>query len=187
MVYRENIAAVLHAAHDLRMASGVIRSGPSSIRLIGLALSRKNGPLRNRRKEVKQREMYPPGRQAPTYIWRRDLEVQIHVRATGICGSDLHYYHEGGLGPYRLEPGNPMILGHESSGVVVQLGPGVTSLKVGDRVAIEPGRACGACDRCTQGEYNLCPRMKFASSLRLGPNHGSLRRYVCCPEKMCHR
>ncbi|KAF7732738.1 hypothetical protein EC973_000009 [Apophysomyces ossiformis] len=80
-----------------------------------------------------------------------------------------------------------MVLGHESAGVVTKVGEGVTSLKVGDRVAIEPGRACQACDRCFEGRYNLCPEMKFSASLLQGPNDGSLRRYVCFPHYLCHR
>ncbi|KAI9488987.1 sorbitol dehydrogenase-like protein [Zychaea mexicana] len=117
-------------------------------------------------------------------------EVLINIRATGICGSDLHYYLDGTMGPLKLDPRSPMILGHESSGIVTQLGPGVTGLEIGDRVAIEPGRACQECRYCKEqgGQlYNLCPKMKFLGSLRQGPNDGSLRRYACFPAYLCHK
>lgn len=113
------------------------------------------------------------------------LEVQINVKATGICGSDLHYYHTGRLGPRILE--KPMILGHESCGIITQVGEGVLNLHIGDRVVIEPGLACSQCQLCLQGRYNLCPKMKFSSSLLGGVNHGTLRDYVCFPSHLCHK
>ncbi|CAO0802117.1 unnamed protein product [Mucor circinelloides] len=100
-------------------------------------------------------------------------EVQIKVKVTGICGSDIHYYHKGRLGPRVLE--RPMILGHESCGIITRVGTDVTDFQVGDRVVIEPGRACSQCQLCLQGRYNLCSKMKFASSLMNGVNHGTLR------------
>ncbi|KAI8096353.1 sorbitol dehydrogenase-like protein [Halteromyces radiatus] len=114
-------------------------------------------------------------------------EVLLRIKATGICGSDLHYYLDGGLGPRRIDSSKPMILGHESAGIVVSIGDDTTKLKVGDRVVIEPGRSCGVCSYCCQGRYNLCPKMKFSSSLLQGPNDGSLCRYACFPENLCHR
>jgi L-iditol 2-dehydrogenase len=80
-------------------------------------------------------------------------EVLIRVKAVGICGSDIHYYEHGEIGRYKVE--DPLILGHEVSGEVVEVGAGVTTLKVGDRVAIEPGVTCGRCSYCKNGRYNL--------------------------------
>ncbi|KAI9278548.1 chaperonin 10-like protein [Phascolomyces articulosus] len=120
----------------------------------------------------------------------RNGEVLVNIRATGICGSDLHYYLDGKMGNLQIEPSKPMILGHEAAGVVTELGPGVTDLKIGDRVAIEPGRSCQKCRYCTEDggvEYNLCPKMKFLGSIRQGPNHGSLRRYASFPAYLCHK
>lgn len=80
-----------------------------------------------------------------------------------------------------------MILGHESCGIITGVGTGVTDFQVGDRVVIEPGRACAQCQLCLQGRYNLCSKMKFSSSLMNGVNHGTLREYVCFPSHLCHR
>ena len=73
-------------------------------------------------------------------------EVAINVEAGGICGSDLHYYHNGGFGTVRIV--EPMILGHEVAGRVSAVGSDVTGLSVGDLVAINPSRPCGTCEYC---------------------------------------
>src|ERR1035437_10084646 len=73
-------------------------------------------------------------------------QVMVRVGAGGICGSDLHYYNHGGFGAVRLK--EPMILGHEVAGTVAAVAPGVTRVAVGDRVAINPSRPCGACKYC---------------------------------------
>jgi L-iditol 2-dehydrogenase len=81
----------------------------------------------------------------------------VNIKVTGICGSDVHYWQSGGVGSFIVK--KPMVLGHESAGIIAAVGPGVTHLKVGDRVALEPGVACRMCDQCKQGRYNLCPEM----------------------------
>ena len=78
-------------------------------------------------------------------------EVLVKLDYVGICGSDIHYYETGRIGDYVVEP--PFVLGHEPGGVVVEVGSGVTDLKVGDRVALEPGKTCGHCEFCRQGKY----------------------------------
>jgi L-iditol 2-dehydrogenase len=89
-------------------------------------------------------------------------EVQVRVAAVGICGSDLHNYTEGGIGdsPCRY----PMVLGHEPAGTVLKTGEGVTGIAAGDRFALEPAIACGACEMCRAGRANLCDNMRFMSS-----------------------
>jgi threonine dehydrogenase-like Zn-dependent dehydrogenase len=81
----------------------------------------------------------------------------VNIQATGICGSDVHYWTHGSIGHFVLKA--PMVLGHESAGTVTAVGEGVSHLKVGDRVALEPGVPCRRCDMCKTGKYNLCPDM----------------------------
>jgi L-iditol 2-dehydrogenase len=91
-------------------------------------------------------------------IKNRD-EVLIKIKSVGVCGSDIHYYKEGKIGEFIVK--EPLILGHESSGIIEEVGKDVKNLKVGDKVAIEPGIPCRKCDYCKEGRYNLCPDVKF--------------------------
>lgn len=77
-----------------------------------------------------------------------------------------------------------MVLGHESSGIVTSVGPSVTTLSIGDRVALEPGVPCRRCARCKAGKYNLCPDMKFAAT---PPYDGTLCKYYCMPADLCYK
>lgn len=77
-------------------------------------------------------------------------EVLVKLEYVGICGSDLHYYETGAIGNYVVEP--PFVLGHEPGGTVVEVGENVKHLKVGDRVALEPGKTCGHCEFCREGK-----------------------------------
>jgi L-iditol 2-dehydrogenase len=105
-------------------------------------------------------------------------EVLLGVSAVGICGSDLHYYREGGLGGLTVE--EPLILGHEFAGRVEAVGPGV-SLPVGTRAAVEPGRSCGRCEPCVEGHPNLCPAIRFCGS---PPVDGALRERMLYPAEL---
>ena len=89
----------------------------------------------------------------------KDDEVLVKLEYVGICGSDLHYYETGAIGDYVVEP--PFVLGHEPGGTVVEVGKNVKHLKVGDRVALEPGKTCGHCEFCKTGRYNLCSDVVF--------------------------
>ncbi|XP_019627053.1 PREDICTED: sorbitol dehydrogenase-like [Branchiostoma belcheri] len=109
-------------------------------------------------------------------------EVQIAMHSVGICGSDVHYWVHGAIGDFVVRA--PMILGHEASGTVSEVGEGVTHLKVGDRVAIEPGVPCRYCDYCKGGRYNLCLEMKFCAT---PPVDGSLARYYVHPADFCFK
>lgn len=100
-------------------------------------------------------------------------EVQLRMQKVGICGSDVHYWQEGRIGD-RFVVTAPMLLGHECSGVVTKVGEGVTHLKLGDRVAIEPHGVCSKCDQCKTGRYNLCPNVFF---LATPPDSGALAQY----------
>lgn len=109
-------------------------------------------------------------------------EVTLHIIATGICGSDCHFQHEGHIGDKVVE--GEFILGHESSGIVAKIGSDVTDLKVGDRVSIEPGASCGVCEQCTTGAYNGCSKVEFKST---PPYQGLMRTYVNHPARLCHK
>jgi L-iditol 2-dehydrogenase len=100
-------------------------------------------------------------------------EVLVEVRAVGVCGSDVHYYEHGRIGPHAVR--EPLILGHESGGVIVQQGPGGTRHQIGQRVALEPGVPCGACQQCRTGRYNLCAEVRFFAT---PPVHGTFANYV---------
>uniref|UniRef100_A0A2C9K2D6 Sorbitol dehydrogenase n=1 Tax=Biomphalaria glabrata TaxID=6526 RepID=A0A2C9K2D6_BIOGL len=109
-------------------------------------------------------------------------QVQLKMEQVGICGSDVHYWTHGRIGDFIVKA--PMVLGHEASAVVSKLGPDVTTLKVGDRVAIEPGVPCRTCHFCKSGRYNLCPDMKFCAT---PPYHGNLARYYVHAADFCFK
>lgn len=111
-----------------------------------------------------------------------DNEVLVRLEYVGICGSDLHYYENGRIGHYVVEP--PFVLGHEPGGTVVETGRNVKNLKVGDRVALEPGKTCGHCEFCKKGQYNLCPDVIFFAT---PPVDGVFQEYVAHPEDLCFR
>ncbi|EEP82185.1 hypothetical protein UREG_07050 [Uncinocarpus reesii 1704] len=113
-------------------------------------------------------------------------EVQIAVCATGICGSDLHYYRHGRNGDFVVRA--PLCLGHESAGKVIAVAPDVTALRVGDRVALEVGIPCRKCTFCSQDRYNLCHSMRFRSSAAVFPHlDGTLMDVTNHPASMCHK
>ncbi len=105
----------------------------------------------------------------------------VHVRATGICGSDLHYLRHGAIGAFVVRA--PMILGHESAGEIVAVGAGVDRDRMGQLVAIEPGIPCRCCSACKSGHYNLCPDMQFAAT---PPVHGTLQKHYLVPADFAH-
>jgi L-iditol 2-dehydrogenase len=104
-----------------------------------------------------------------------DHQVQIRVRATGICGTDMHYFQNGRNGIYVVK--EPLILGHEAAGEISAVGKNVTEFKIGDRVLMEPQRPCEKCVVCRRGRYNLCDQMKFSGSASCYPMvQGSLQQ-----------
>ncbi|WP_276354552.1 NAD(P)-dependent alcohol dehydrogenase [Cohnella caldifontis] len=100
-------------------------------------------------------------------------EALVRIRAVGLCGSDVHYYEHGKIGPYVVE--KPIVLGHEAAGDVVAVGREVRHLSVGQRVTIEPGVTCGRCVHCKSGRYNLCPDVRF---LATPPYDGAFCEYI---------
>lgn len=105
-------------------------------------------------------------------------EVQLQIRAVGICGSDLHGYL--GLTGRRTPP---MIMGHEFTGVVAALGEQVTDFAIGDRVACYPVDFCGTCTKCRAGQQHLCPNRRQFGVLS---ENGAMAEYLCVPAKTCY-
>lgn len=108
-------------------------------------------------------------------------QVLVRVESVGICGSDVHYYKHGKIGPFVVE--KPLILGHELSGVISEVGSAVDSKRIGERVAVEPQRACGKCEQCIAGRYNLCPDMEFYAT---PPIDGAFCEFVRIQSKFAY-
>ncbi|MGH8714344.1 MAG: L-idonate 5-dehydrogenase [Casimicrobiaceae bacterium] len=112
-------------------------------------------------------------------------QVLIRLGAGGICGSDLHYYYEGRNGSFVIR--EPLVPGHEASGVVAKVGPGVTRVKPGDNIAVSPSHACGQCDYCREGREQLCRNMRFLGSASLYPHvQGMFCEYFVLGERQCY-
>jgi L-iditol 2-dehydrogenase len=108
-------------------------------------------------------------------------EVLVKVSAVGVCGSDTHYFDHGRIGRFVVD--QPLVLGHEASGVIAEVGPGVTGRRVGQRVSIEPGRPDFTCEQCLAGRYNLCPDMRFFAT---PPVDGAFAELVVVHQAMAH-
>ena len=111
-----------------------------------------------------------------------DEDVMVHILANGICGSDIHFYHEGRLGPFKVE--SPYIPGHEAIGIVTQIGAHVpNSTLLGKRVIVEPGIPCRSCTFCKTGRYNLCQSVRFLSA---PPIDGTFADFAAVPWDFVH-
>lgn len=123
---------------------------------------------------IEEREMPTPG----------PGQVLVRLETGGICGSDLHYYHQGGFGAVRLR--EPMILGHEVAGRIETLGPDASGLAPGQRVALSPSRPCHACRFCHAGQPNHCLNMRFYGSAMPFPHiQGAFREYIVADVAQC--
>jgi L-idonate 5-dehydrogenase len=111
-------------------------------------------------------------------------QVMVNVGMGGICGSDLHYFHNGGFGTVRLL--EPMVLGHEVAGTVAAVGADVADLKIGDKVAVNPSQPCGTCKFCLEGLPNQCLEMRFyGSAMRMPHVQGAFRNMLLCNAGQC--
>ncbi len=111
-------------------------------------------------------------------------EVRLCLARGGICGSDLHYYNHGGFGAVRLR--EPMVLGHEVSAVIEELGEGVEGLKIGGLVAVSPSRPCRTCRFCQEGLHNQCLNMRFYGSAMPFPHiQGAFREVLVADALQC--
>ena len=113
-------------------------------------------------------------------------QVLIKVECVGVCGSDVHYFHDGRCGTFLVDKERdiPFMLGHECSGTVVEVGSEVTDLKVGDRVCCEPSVTCGKCEFCKTGHYNLCKEVTFWAT---PPIQGCYMKYVPFQADLCYK
>ncbi|RQM47380.1 L-idonate 5-dehydrogenase [Paraburkholderia bannensis] len=106
-----------------------------------------------------------------------DHQLLVRIRAGGICGSDLHYFNHGGFGTVRIK--EPMILGHEVSGVITRVGRNISDIQAGTRIAISPSRPCGACEYCQKGLQNHCVDMRYYGSAMRTPHvQGAFRQEI---------
>ncbi|XP_042899421.2 sorbitol dehydrogenase [Parasteatoda tepidariorum] len=112
----------------------------------------------------------------------RPNEVLLKVHYVGICGSDIHLWKKGGFGDFLVKEN--IVLGHETSGVVIKTGDKVKHLKPGDKVCVEPGVPCSKCEFCKKGRYNLCPTTRYDDPTA---EFGSLCRYYCQDADYCFK
>ena len=105
-------------------------------------------------------------------------EVLVRMKRVGVCGSDIHFYLEGRIASFVVE--EPLVLGHECSGEIAEVGAEVTGTEVGQRVIVEPGFVCGKCQYCRAGRYNLCKEVDFYGA---PPYDGAFAEYVPAPEQ----
>ena len=111
-------------------------------------------------------------------------QALVKMGAAGICGSDMHYFRDGQIGKFKIQ--EPLIPGHEASGVIASLGANVTGLEERQRVAINPSHPCGTCSRCREGRENLCDSMFFLGSASVFPHaQGMFREYFLISAKQC--
>lgn len=117
--------------------------------------------------------------------------VRVKVMSVGICGSDLSYFFKGEIAGITFDFPNISsmrfagVMGHEASGVVIEVGSSVSQLSLGDRVALEPGVPCGDCRECLGGKYNLCPSVLFLGSF-ISNHSGALTESIIHPARWCH-
>ena len=126
------------------------------------------------------------GRQLKVHLPVHPDKILLKIECVGVCGSDVHYFHEGQCGTFFLDKTRdiPYMLGHEAAGVVVEVGANVKNLRIGDRVCCEPGKACGKCEMCRAGKYNLCRDVIFWAT---PPVQGCYMRYVEFYADLCFK
>ena len=126
---------------------------------------------------IRQMEM----QEIPTPRITKGNEVLIKMKVVGVCGSDVHYYSLGKIGSQVVQ--YPYPVGHEGSGEVIEVGSGVTRVKPGDRIAIEPAMPCWECDQCKAGRPHTCRKLRFLGCP--GQADGCLSEYIVMPEESC--
>lgn len=120
--------------------------------------------------------------EVPRPTLERPTDVLVQMARVGVCGSDVHYFAEGGIGSQRVA--YPWTVGHEGAGTVAEVGAAVTRVKPGDHIAIDPAQPCGACDQCHQGRPHTCLHLNFLGCP--GQIEGCLSEYLRLPETCCY-
>lgn len=128
---------------------------------------------------IRQMEMFD----VPDAEIKNDNEVLIKMLSVGVCGSDIHYYVSGKIGNQRVW--YPFTVGHEGAGRVVDVGKGVTLIKPGDRIAVEPAMPCWECDQCKVGRHHTCRKLRFLGCPEQA--EGCLSEYLVMPETSCFK
>jgi L-iditol 2-dehydrogenase len=126
---------------------------------------------------IRQMKMFD----VPDPVISKDNDVLIKMKTIGVCGSDVHYYKHGKIGSQVVQ--FPFPVGHEGAGEIVAVGKAVKSIKVGQRIAIEPAMPCGVCDQCLSGRPHTCRKLKFLGCP--GQADGCLSEYIVMPEASC--
>ena len=122
-------------------------------------------------------------KEVPTPLILNDRDVRIRMKTLGVCGSDIHYYVSGKIGSQVVS--YPFTVGHEGAGEVESVGKGVTRVKAGDRIAIEPAMPCWECEQCRAGRPHTCSNLRFLGCP--GQAEGSLSEYIVMPETSCFK
>ena len=128
---------------------------------------------------IRQMEM----KEVPTPAILNERDVRIKMQVLGVCGSDIHYYLSGRIGSQVVK--YPFTVGHEGAGEVEAVGEGVTLVKPGDRIAIEPAMPCGECDQCKVGRPHTCRKLRFLGCP--GQAEGALSEFIVMPEASCFK
>ncbi len=118
-------------------------------------------------------------RQLPSPVLSKDTDVLLKVEKVGVCGSDVHYFETGRIGPRQVE--FPFLMGHECAGTVIQAGRAVKRVRAGDQVAVDPAMPCHQCDQCCQGRQNTCRHLSFLGCPGEAP--GCLSEFIVMPEE----
>ena len=118
----------------------------------------------------------------PMPVIEKDTDVLIRMKTIGVCGSDIHYYVHGKIGSQVVQ--YPFTVGHEGAGEVVSVGPGVTRVAPGQRIAVDPAMPCFTCDQCLEGRPHTCRNLKFLGCP--GQAEGCLSEYIVMPETSCY-
>lgn len=128
---------------------------------------------------IRQMEM----REVPDLKIINDNDVLIKMERVGVCGSDIHYYRTGKIGSQIVE--YPFPVGHEGAGTVVEIGPTVKNVQVGDQIAVEPAMPCWDCDQCNVGRPHTCRNLRFLGCP--GQADGCLSEYLVMPDTSCFK